>query len=1646
MSGKSIKPKGNLQEETESKPTKKNTKSKSVEERFQKKSQREHVLIRPDMYIGSITPENVEMWVYDNDTNLIIKKMITYVPGFYKIIDELIVNARDHQVRDPTCTWIKMYFNQKDGSVTIWNNGSGIPIEFHKDENMYVPELIFGHLLAGENFNDDEEKIVGGRNGLGSKCIGNDTIVPLFNGTLKLAKDLTLDDKLIGDDGTVRNIKNIINGFGKMYEVSQVFGESYKVNENHILTLYVPDHKVIRWNDTIDAWIVNWWNSKEMCINSKKIKITKKSFECENTNIDVHISKKARKSSNSISPYAREAQLARKKLEKFCKSIPDNNTFDISIKDYLNLSETTKSFIAGIRGDCVKWEHTDVTSDPYLLGLSLGNDTSKEYATMLHNDIEKVNHFPLEKYNFINDKHIPSEYIANDEKTRLEVLAGFIDSAKIISIDSDKIVICKELYEEQLINDITFLARSLGFHCLLTMKNTIDMNYNFNISGNIEQIPLRLYKCNNFGKKTNDKSKTNMTNGQIKIEEIPNEEYIGIEIDKNQRFVINDFTVTHNCSNIYSHSFILETVDTKAKKKYVQEWKNNMSEKSEPLITDIKKGEESYTKITCYPDYARFGMTKLDDDHLSLLMKRAYDISACTGENVKVYLNDELIQVKKFTDYIKLHYKEDPTLIYETYGDRWKIGVVYEPDMGNQQVSFVNGVWTYQGGTHVKYIEDQIYEKLIATIKKKHKVTVKKAQIREHFTFFVDAIINNPAFTSQTKGELNTKVANFGSTCTILDGFIKKIEKTGIVDIVGQYATFKEENKLKQTDGSRRGTVRDIPKLDDAEWAGTQKGKYCKLILTEGDSAKAFALAGLKKIGRQQFGVFPLKGKPLNFRKATYSQIKKNKEFEYLKRILGLKMDKVYTDLKDLRYGGIIILTDQDVDGSHIKGLIINMLQCYWPELLKIDGFIQTLSTPLIKAFKKSDSKKKNGLSFYTITDYEKWVKEVLNGDTSKYLIKYYKGLGTSDDKEAREIFSDFEKRIVSFIWETAQDDNVEIVENMLNNEDAEHDVEGGETIVENDSETKTGKSKEKGNGKQLTKAERAENKKEKMKRINRSLADPEIFKSPSFNSITLMFEDGRENDRKAILKTYDRNLILEYDDQFVTYSDFIRKDMIHFSHEDNIRSIPALVDGMKPSQRKILYAAFKKNQTSEIKVAQLAAYVSEHTAYLHGEVSLQEAIVGMAQIFPGSNNICLLHPSGNHGHRNMGGKDHASPRYIFTNIEQLTFTIFRKEDDVILNHLVEEGDTVEPEFYYPITPMVLINGSTGVGTGYSSNILQYNPKDINNNLFRRMDGKPMNEMLPWYNGFNGTIAKIKENEYIVLGKYELVPDNNNAIRITEIPIKRKQYCWIEDYHNFLKSLISEDKKDDKIIADVKRNGGNDDVDFLIEFKPNEFQKLYKKGDEAIIKFFKLSTTMTSSNLHMYNSENDIIKYSDPLEVMEEFFETRLKMYELRKSIHQKVLLNELNILKYKVKFIEDYRSKKIIIQDKSEEVIESNLQSLEYPKLSSKYDAPEEDKTYSYLTNMRIWSLTVERINELNKEHKLKSAEYDDYVATTAINLWRRELQEFDKAYDKWVKDVREYLYDEEDEENGNKKPRKKTQSTETEKKPKKKVTVKQN
>ena len=416
---------------------------------------------------------------------------------------------------------------------------------------------------------------------------------------------------------------------------------------------------------------------------------------------------------------------------------------------------------------------------------------------------------------------------------------------------------------------------------------------------------------------------------------------------------------------------------------------------SPPVITDVSSKVKSYTKISFIPDYKRFSINGLTSDIAALLKKRVYDLAACTCVNVK--LNDVPIKIKSFEEYIEMFYQKLPSpLIYQEFSDRWSVGVLFDRNVGFTQVSYVNGICTYQGGTHVSHVIDQICTQLINHIKEKNKgLVVKASHIKENLTIFIDCVIEDPTFSSQTKEFLTTKTSEFGSKCEISPDFIKRLIKTGLVEEVIKLAEFKQMGELNKTDFKKTNKVSQIEKLDDAQWAGKpRKSQFCHLILTEGDSAKTFALDGLDIIGRERYGVFPLRGKLLNVREATVSQLLKNAEFINLKQILGLKQNKKYTDTKKLRYGGgIIILTDQDVDGSHIKGLIINMFDKFWPSLLKIPNFVQCLTTPIIKAFKKTDAKNLIHQIFYTISEYKTWVEQRFKQRFIKWDIKYYKGL-----------------------------------------------------------------------------------------------------------------------------------------------------------------------------------------------------------------------------------------------------------------------------------------------------------------------------------------------------------------------------------------------------------------------------------------------------------------------------------------------------------------------------------------------------------------------------------------------------------------------------------------------------------------------------
>lgn len=1622
--------------------------------------------------------------------------------------------------------------------------------------------------------------------------------------------------------------------------------------------------------------------------------------------------------------------------------------------------------------------------------------------------------------------------------------------------------------------------------------------------------------------------------------------------DTQQRIVGGVNGLGSKCTNIFSKKFVIETIDAKQKMFYKQEFSENMFKKMEPEIK--KTSEKSFTKITFLPDYERFGMKKLTKDTVSILMKRVYDTTACTNKDVSVYLNDKKLGAKDFVSYISMY--TDEKVITEKFAEGemiWEVGVYFTEKPG--QVSFVNGIDTYNGGKHVESVLNQIVKKLTTLLETKKKMNdVKPSYIKDRIFLFVRSTIVNPSFTSQSKEYLTTNIKDFGIKVELGENFITKVYKSGIVEDLLSFVKYKNDKALAKVDKTSRKTKLNIPKLDDANFAGTNKSKNCTLILTEGDSAKTFAVSGMSVVGRDYYGIFALKGKVLNVREATQQQLLKNEEVNNLKKIIGLQHGKKYESVESLRYGKVMLLTDADsvtfdtpvllkdinteeiitkpiceinqgewitdqysgkeygitnkylvwsefgwtriksimrhkvnkpifrvntskgcvdvtedhsilsstgekitinditlnetellhnefvqekyfdygipkelaycmgyfmadgfcsidlktiqkngtistnskweiscvykdvlyslkeifekyennsnttifnireikrtcpsfsnkeyiyilevkgnrkqiaskyrnmfynslrekqvpkeilnssieiqkmflegfyagdgnksvtgnktrkfdiqhktsilgmfqllqncgykpsinsnhkklnvytismsksncrpihrvkklldvsnkykntyvydietenhhfhagtgniivhnCDGIHITGLIMNFFHTWWPDLLEIPGFLINMRTPIIKSIKGKET-----IEFYSQNDYNEWKKDI---DSKKWSVKYYKGLGTSTASEAKDIFKKLDKNKVNYV---------------------------------SDSEDKTKK------------------------------------------AILLAFEKKKADDRKRWLQKTRPEEILDFSKKNVTYNDFINKELVQFSLSDIARSIPSIYDGLKPSQRKVLYTLFKKNYQKEIKVAQFGAAVAETTAYHHGEASLFSTIINMAQDYVGSNNVNLLKPNGQfgcldpdtevmkfsgesikakdvkigdslmgddgfqrkvkaitcgidhmykvsfsngkhvvvnsehiltfkikchkmvkylphkmswlftyfdrdtkvmkfidfvddnfnhsikdlkaretfikdyihqtftqvrncdifdikvsdymkiddetkkfmfaieantvlhfdnekavfngydyglslknhvgkipsmykfseykqrfnimkgffhsfkdsvytyddyfvvetgillddlindvifimrsigiycyredlsvvvkgkgiysllnyynsdilrhtiknkpiqlgikiesiglgkfngwelsgnkrfllsnfvitHNSRISNGKDAASPRYIFTEINDITKKIFNPLDFNVIKYLDDDGTQIEPEYYVPIIPVILVNGTQGIGTGFSTFIPCYNINDILENMKLYMDGKKMEEMHPYYNGFKGKILKnIKEKSYIIYGNYKKI--NDDTLKITELPIGTS----IDESVEYIKALVD----DGSFLKDYTNNSTDKEVDIDVVFKDTKLLDSYLKNPELVYKNLKLTKTISTNNMHLFDKTNKIKKYEDALEILKEFMEIRLFYNDKRKRFLVEMYTKNLKVLDSKIRFIEEIIKGSLVVYKQKKEKIIEMLVEKKYEKV---------DNSYDYLLSLPIYSFTLEKINELKTKHQKNKQDLEE-------------------------------------------------------------------
>ena len=985
--------------------------------------------------------------------------------------------------------------------------------------------------------------------------------------------------------------------------------------------------------------------------------------------------------------------------------------------------------------------------------------------------------------------------------------------------------------------------------------------------------------------------------------------------------------------NVFSHEFKVEVRSPAQGQKYSQVWKDHMLVCGKPSIrADKGKG---FVRITYKPDTTRFAGLNMADMLLAL-KTRTWELAALCGKDVKVTWNDTAIASNTFEKFVRLFLREGATLAYEMCGPRWEVAAVLtrtlydEEDGGDDDssrlaVSFVNGINTRKGGKHVDTVLRNVLGDFCDAAAKK-KVPVKAGQIRPAVVFFVNSTIVNPSFESQTKETLTTPAAKFGSvfkSAKMCDGLMK----IGLLEEAQAAMDVKTAKDAKKTDGSKKKTLRGYPKLEDALWAGTGKSGECTLILTEGDSAATSAISGLNVVGRERFGVYPLRGKLLNVKDISQDKFNKNEELTAIKAIVGLRQGQKYKDRKDLRYGRIMVMADQDHDGSHIKGLLMNLFHTEWPELMQL-GFLCSLATPLLKASRRTEK-----ISFYSQGEYEEWRARTPNA--MSWTIKYYKGLGTSTKEEAREWFERLAE--IHYDWDTGSNE-----------------------------------------------------------------------------SISLAFHKKRTDDRKEWLSGYDPKRVLDIKaGGRVTYTKFINDELIHYSNADNIRSIGHVMDGQKPSQRKVLYSCFKRGLRSEIKVAQLAGYVSEHSAYHHGEASLCAAIVGMAQNFVGSNNVNLLLPNGQFGSRLLGGKDAASARYIFTQLESIADKVFRKEDMGILKHMTDDGTPVEPEYYLPTVPLLAINGCVGIGTGFSTDIPPHNPTEIVAALRRRMSGELASldtlTLKPWWQGFKGAVVSGGDGCWITKGAYTF-DDVAKTLTITELPVG----TWTKEYKGILDAFCTATNKEDMptafdsdgqpILKSFDDLYTDEDVKFVLYLSDDYYEEI-KAHPEDFEKRFKLTSSWRTTNMVAFDMDMKLVKYPTVGAILEAYYRPRILAYEQRRLEEMKRLRQEAEELEAKARFIRAVLEGTLELRRATDEEIVERLKAHSIPAaMGSNADSVD---GYDYVLRLRMDRVKASAVTDAEEAVKKAMDAVKELESTTAETLWLKELDEFEAAWKKLI-DVR--------------------------------------
>ena len=961
-----------------------------------------------------------------------------------------------------------------------------------------------------------------------------------------------------------------------------------------------------------------------------------------------------------------------------------------------------------------------------------------------------------------------------------------------------------------------------------------------------------------------------------------------------------------SCTNIWSTLFEVEVHDRR--KLFHQVFKKNLTERGEQTVKPLvcKTG---IVRVRFTPDYERLGIdfkgcVQLLED---LLRTRTAEVAVCARLGVSVTFNDARLACKTTTFACELFGTEDG-LLTDNFGRSEGAGC--EVILGPRQecdsfTCFVNGI-RCDGGSLANHLFEKLHKAICAVaVKQKHSSHIRPQSVKEFLAMCCVARIDKPRFTNQSKEHLSTQVKDFGFKVEWSERFVSKLAKLPVVEaLILHEVQYELAKDLKKVAPTKKSADVNIDKYDPALDC-RKTPALCTLILTEGDSAKALAVAGLSVVGRDRFGVYPLRGKVLNVRNKPVKISIGNKEIAALLKILNVSPGG---GPDHLRYGRVAIFTDQDSDGAHIAGLLLNAIHYFFPEILRArPDFVCRIVTPLIKATPKrghGDVKE-----FFSVQGFNTWA---VVEDSAQYSIKYYKGLGTSTVKDAKDIFRHLQKHTLGFMWDPAAE--------------------------------------------------------------ARMIA---------------FFDDKQADERKRILtEDYNTELTIDFAEPSLTVTDFLQKDLIHYSMYSNFRGIASAIDGLTPSRRKAIYYFLSNKSNPEIKVAQAAAGTAMKTMYLHGENSLVESIVGLAQEHVGTNNVALLMPLGQFGSRLDPPGTHAAARYIFSKISNITRAIFPKADDDVLEYRSEEGESIEPKQYCGVLPLILVNGASGIGTGFSSCVPCHSLPSVVQACRALIAGSALPEVTPHYEDFTGPVeATCKGVETRGIFKRT----GPSSIEILELPIGR----WTDV---FLTDLKEAGDKAKFPVASIVNRSTESSVFIELHF----VNPIEGVEDAALQKAMKLTESIPSTFMWLHDADYKLRLFPKYEDILKEHAKERLRLYQVRKEHILQRLRKDLSLSEARALFIELVISGEVKLQGKKRLALEEDLGAHGLLPLKT---GSSETPSFDYALGMQFSSCTEEAIVKLKEMGANLKQEMSSLEQKTVAQMWSEELDDLIVAHTEYLR-----------------------------------------